>query len=724
MPRPTAAALAVLLLAAAGARAATFVVAESGGDFTRIQAALDAAAAGDTVLVKEKPTPYFEKLVFPRSGDPVAGPIALEAFPGHAPVLDGTGVPGDHMVRIEDRSHVRLVGFEIRNLLGARDGSGVRVVGAGSHIEIRANRIHDIRGESAMGITVYGTRATPIANLVIDGNEVFDCEPAPSEAIVLNGNVTDFQVTDNYVHDVNNIGIDFIGGETDIQPDESKVARSGVCRGNRVERARSIYGGGYGAGIYVDGGRDIVIERNVVTESDLGLEVGAEHRGVDATGIVVRDNVLFANDKAGLVFGGYAANVGRVRRCRFTNNTVVGNDTLGVGLGELWIQHASDNVVANNVFVATPQGRLLTSDAGNADNTLDWNVWWAPGAATFTWNGDEHAGFAAYRAATGADPHSLFADPLLADPAAGDVHLLPGSPAIDAGDPGFVAGAGEVDVDGEPRVNGPRVDAGADEAPRCGNGALEPGELCDDGDLEDGDGCDSSCTPTGCGNGVVTAGEECDDGGTAPGDCCGATCLHEPAGSPCDDGQPCTVADACTAGVCAGAEVPAAGCVAAARSTLAVKDGEPARRRLTWRWSRGTIAPGDLGDPVGGGTAYTLCVYDRSAGASALRVRADAPAGGLCRGRPCWGAKGAGLRYADKDGTPHGIQQLVLKPGTGSASIVVKAKGADLPAPGLPFAQDPAVTVQLKADGGACWEASFEAPAGRNDATQYRDSSG
>src|SRR6185369_16388924 len=265
--------------------------APTGGDFATIQGALDVAVAGDTVVVRQAPTPYAEKIVFPRSGDAVGGFITLTAFTGERPVLDGTGVPGDDMVHIEDRSWVRVIGFEIRNLLGVNDGSGIRVVGAGSHVELRDNDIHDVRGANAMGITVFGTRATAITDLVIDGNVIHDCEPAPSEALTLNGNIDGFTVTSNVVRDVDNIGIDFIGGERDIQPDQTKVARNGVCRQNRVERARSSYGGGFAGGIYVDGARDLVIEHNVVTESDLGLEVGAENAGVEARNVVVRDNV-------------------------------------------------------------------------------------------------------------------------------------------------------------------------------------------------------------------------------------------------------------------------------------------------------------------------------------------------------------------------------------------------------------------------------------------------
>ncbi|MHC4474789.1 MAG: choice-of-anchor Q domain-containing protein, partial [Planctomycetota bacterium] len=45
----------------------------------------------------------------------------------------------------------------------------------------------------------------------------------------------------------------------------------------------------------------------------------------------------------------------------------------------------------------------------------------------------------------------------------GDYHLLAGSPCINAGDPNYVAGANETDIDGQIRVWDGRIDMGADE---------------------------------------------------------------------------------------------------------------------------------------------------------------------------------------------------------------------------------------------------------------------
>ena len=427
---------------------------------------------GDVLEVKDTGTPYLEKLTFTRSGNATDGFITLQAFPGHTPILDGTGVPGDHMVLIESQSYVKLIGFEIRNHLQVNDGSGVRITGSGAHIEIRQNRIHDVRGVDAMGITVYGTSPTaPLSDLVIDGNEIYDIEPAHSEALTLNGNIERFAVTNNIVRDVNNIGIDFIGGEVEINSDPTKVPRDGVCRFNHVFRARANYGGGFAAGIYVDGGRDILVENNVVSGSDMGIEVGAENAGVVASGIIVRNNRIYRNDKVCLVFGGFDASAGRVRTSQFVNNTCYQNDTLGTGVGELWIQHAEQNTVRRNIFYGLGDV-LLSSDTGSADNIVDANVWFTSAGAegaTFVWNGTTHEGFSAYQAASGQDAQSRFADPLLVDPTVADFHLRPGSPAIDGGDAAGRPGPGELDIDRGARLMGPGIDVGADEVvtPGC-----------------------------------------------------------------------------------------------------------------------------------------------------------------------------------------------------------------------------------------------------------------
>jgi hypothetical protein len=95
-------------------------------------------------------------------------------------------------------------------------------------------------------------------------------------------------------------------------------------------------------------------------------------------------------------------------------------------------------LVANNVFSEVDDlepwgGRLFTGDAADFRNNVvvgcdAWDV--EPFASAYSIFLDEHD---AYDVVDG--PGNRFEDPLLADPARGDFSLLPGSPAIDAGDP-------------------------------------------------------------------------------------------------------------------------------------------------------------------------------------------------------------------------------------------------------------------------------------------------
>jgi hypothetical protein len=429
-----------------------------------IQKAADSAPAGSTVHIRGGV--YREKVRVQVSGSEEAGFITFRPYGGEAVAVDGAGVPGRHLILLQDRSYVRIAGLELRNNLKCDFAAAVWIQGRGENLEVSGCRIHEIRGRDAMGIAVYGDdAAAPIRGLVIAGNEIFDCDPAWSEALTLNGNVVDFEVRDNSVHDVNNIGIDCIGGERTCPDPALDRARQGVVAGNTVYRARSSYEDGYAAGIYIDGGCDIVLERNRVHDCDLGIEVGCENKGCVASGNIVRDNLVYDNDKSGLVFGGYDyPRTGEVRNCRFLNNTLFHNDTLGTGNGELMVQYALGCDVRNHIVCAAPGNVLLSSTAPGGGNRLDYNLWFSPAGAAdmrIDWGGTLFRRFADYQKASGQDGHSLFADPAFLDPAQNDARLRAGSPAINAGDPAFVPAAGETDFSGAPRIAGGRVDCGA-----------------------------------------------------------------------------------------------------------------------------------------------------------------------------------------------------------------------------------------------------------------------
>jgi len=440
---------------AAAAAGKTIVVAKSGGAYATIQAGLNAAQPGDTVEVRAGT--YNERVTFPRSG--TAGKyITLRGEPGA--IIDGTGlfdrltgVCG--LVYIENRSFVKVVGLTVENAVrssGMIFQAGIWVRGAGSFIEIRDNTVSNIvnatSGSGCHGIAVYGTNATtPLSNVTVDGNEVTRCKTGWSESMVLNGNVEHFVVSHNKVHDNDNIGIDFIGFEGECPTPALDQARNGVCTDNVVYNITSYGNPAYGTdrsadGLYVDGGKNIVIERNRVDHCDIAIELASEHQGKSTSGITVRNNFVSRSFQGNLEMGGYAADKGNAVDCVLVNNTTY----QGKG-GEIVVQNNCHRIpVKNNILVRTDAsaGYIVQWGTNNTDMTVDNNLY-----------------FGGSTRSPGAWPDSaaLFADPQLVDPPL-DLHVAATSPAIDRG---VSVNAGALDIDGQPRVQGPAIDLGADE---------------------------------------------------------------------------------------------------------------------------------------------------------------------------------------------------------------------------------------------------------------------
>jgi len=146
---------------------------------------------------------------------------------------------------------------------------------------------------------------------------------------------------------------------------------------------------------------------------------------------------------------------------------------------------------------------------------------------------------------------------------------------------------------------------------------------------------------------------------------------------------------------------------------------------LQWKWLQGAANFMDFGDPVSGSSTYRLCVYDETGGIPHLKLDVSAPAGRMCRSRACWKQLGIatprGFKYRDPDLMPSGVHLIILKAGTlGKAKILVKGKGASLPAT-TAFDQDTDVTAQLVKSDGGCWQAVYPAPAVKNGGGRFTD---
>ncbi|GIP21629.1 hypothetical protein J22TS3_19040 [Paenibacillus sp. J22TS3] len=404
-----------------------------------------------------------------------------------APILDGTGlsVKGiEGLIELADVNYVTIKGFEVRNYTTSTKNVmpvGIYVRGSGSFIDLSGNKIHDIKntatptgsdllGRDAHGIAVYGTKAPEsIHDITISGNELYNLVLGSSESLVLNGNVDSFAVTGNLIHDNDNIGIDLIGFEGKAPNTAYDQVRNGLVKGNRIYNISTKNNPSYedmsAGGIYVDGGKDSIIEQNYSYNNDIGIEVASEHAGKSTSNITVRSNLVKGNRVTGIAMGGYDTKRGSTADCKIVNNTLYKNDTLGDENGQLLLQYDTrNNIIKNNIFVASSTNILIKNDyTKNSGNIVDYNLYFSPsgsGKAIWTWKNKSYTGFSAYKTGTGNDAHSLFSDPKFVNAAGDDYHLQSSSPAVDAGDTDRAI-IGDLDLDGKPRVQGTAVNIGA-----------------------------------------------------------------------------------------------------------------------------------------------------------------------------------------------------------------------------------------------------------------------
>jgi len=478
---------------ACAVHAHTYYVATTGNDasagtkarpWRTIQHAANMVQAGDTVYARAGI--YNEAVNIPASGTAAGGYITFSSYLGELATLDGTGltVPDGQygLFTIDSQSYIVINGFEIRNYSTAAKSVplGIWIFGAGSNVHITNNHIHDIvttakgcKG-NAFGLTVYGTEApAAIENLIITGNEVDHLTTGCSESLSVDGNVENFQITNNLVHDNNNIGIDAIGFEG-VSPDPAyDQARNGLISGNTIYNITSYgnpaYGNQYAAdGIYVDGGTQIVVERNLIHNVDLGIEMASEHSGHTSSYIIARNNLVYSDNSNGISIGGYANKVGGTENCTIVNNTLFHNDTKKTGSGEFQIQfHATENVFENNILFATEQALLVNSFTKSTPDpaTLDYNLYFSPVAAskaTWNWVGKTYTGYSAYLAETGNDTHSPpYSNPKFVDQGILNFDIKGASPAENAGANLGAAAVGTLDFAGNPRVENGLINIGA-----------------------------------------------------------------------------------------------------------------------------------------------------------------------------------------------------------------------------------------------------------------------
>ena len=340
-----------------------------------IQYAMETVTAGSTVFIHGGE--YNSALYLEVSGQEGAY-ITFKNFNEEEVIIDGGNFDSYAMLEIYDKKYVEIEGLTFRNFQ-QNDAVGILIEGATDHIFIRNCKFFDINfspdsnaaineNTNAQPLIVYGTEADhPITDLEIVGNEIFNCRTGYSEALAINGNVDGFLIEGNKVHDITNIGIDIIGHEETCSDPAKDQARNGIIRNNWTYNCTSPYA--TSAGIYVDGGKNLVIESNRVYDNQWGIEIGCENVGKSAEDIVVRNNFIYGNTSAGIAIGGYEYpnGSGKVGNVQIVNNTLYNNDLEDDGTGEFYISYNENLRIVNNIISATNKSSVMLSTEDLSD---------------------------------------------------------------------------------------------------------------------------------------------------------------------------------------------------------------------------------------------------------------------------------------------------------------------------------------------------------------------
>jgi hypothetical protein len=347
-------------------------------------------------------------------------------------VADGTGpaiVDGgaNPAVTVAASGGGAITGLHLRSDSAALTLSGAAEVDSNTFDDPDANG-------SVLGVSDGANGATIHDNTFVD--------PAPSTTRGRAGIYAPFaqvEIRDNDFTDLN-LGIQVGGPDT-------------VVEGNGITQTHNLPGAG--RAILVTGGPAVVRGNTITDAADAstdGIQVSANGTSLVRNEISGhRDAVFVSNGVSGVTLEG---------------DRIWGNSAFGLRLIDFTPGSPQTSATATNITAVENGGDISVDESAlTLDSSIVGSAGGTAGATcTITFSRADTAG----ANPNGCDGFQTTADPMLADPANGDLHLQAGSPMIDAGSPDAPA-LGAIDFDGDSRaVNGTtlcadRRDIGADE---------------------------------------------------------------------------------------------------------------------------------------------------------------------------------------------------------------------------------------------------------------------
>ena len=382
-------------------------------DFPTVQAALDASANGDTVLVS--PGTYAENLTLAGKS------LSLRSSAGAATtILDGGRLAPVLSISGSATAGSVVSGFTVQQGLATASNHAAGIALSNTTATLSDNRLLNNSGDN---IGIFFGSATVRNNFISTAPSTFGNGCDGGNGLTVSGSST--------VHDSsgNSVPLNITGNTI--------VGNSTSCAGTGIALSTDSFTVPH------------LVADNTIRDSTLGLRLAV------ANGILLRQNLIFDNLQGAAILSSPATPGTDPAQTLFVNNTILNNlnapDPADTAPAEIrLLGTAATTAFLNNILVGTTAHLILFCEADTPslnntplllDHTDVFNTTRSPGSLLA---GDCTPGLA--------NPLSLFGN-LSVDPAlAGstDLHLTARSPALDAGLNS--APLPSTDFDGNPRI--------------------------------------------------------------------------------------------------------------------------------------------------------------------------------------------------------------------------------------------------------------------------------
>lgn len=395
---------------------------------------------------------------------------------------------------IEDTNGLLIENVTFQDNRG-NQGIALNIYGKGNGLTIKNCTFKDlgwtsdpnatVTNEISSGMIITGNKNDmPFQNVLIEGNTVNDLINGYAECLTVTGNVDGFVFRNNTLNNNKNIGIAMAGHYTITDfatgtPLDASLnqARNGLVELNTV--VASVSDVATSAGIYCDGCKDVIIERNKVKNSGAGVSIGCENGGGrTASNIKVINNIFKENIAAGVFLGSSLnedntdtseSNQSSVINCEIRNNVFYknGTDSNIFKNQEVFLGRSNTNNFHNNILYIDNNSRgivsaILEDNFGNPTYqhvtafTMSHNLYYRA-------NGLQNNLVVSSPGNILPMPEEAhFGNPEFNDPLQDNFNISITSRAVNNGLPATVITTGEVDYANNQRIyNTTRIDIGA-----------------------------------------------------------------------------------------------------------------------------------------------------------------------------------------------------------------------------------------------------------------------